>query len=193
MSNSDYQVRAGRIFKGIVSRVAHAFGLQCVQAHGMRGKLLESIVHAMPHGFRSWVKPVDGEGKGAGVLMIEVAPDLVISIPVGDPRCQPEYAEEDTIIFDYRGQHVRLRADGIHIKGTNIYLDAGDGVIRASGRGIELHGKEYIQDDIAGFGKRRTHVGGNEFWDDTYALGAVVDGVDHGFAPPAIPTDHPVY
>jgi len=193
MSTDEYQSRSGMVFKSIVVRVSHAHGLQHVQAHGMRGKVLQSVVHAHPHGFRSWVKPIDADGKGAGALSIEVAPDLIVTIPVGDPRCEPEYAPEDTVVFDYRGQHVRLREDGIHIRGNNILLDAGDGVVRAVGRGIELHGNEYVQEDVAGFGQRRTHVGGSEFWDDAYHTGTVVDGVDHGFNPDAIPSDHPVY
>lgn len=191
---SEYQTRSGQTFKGLVARVSHKDGLQHVQAYGMAGRLLEGIVHAYPHGFRSWVKPSDDNGKGAGVVCVELAPDLIVSIPVGDPRCKPEYAPEDTVVFDYRGQHLRLREDGIHLKGKNIFLDAGDdGVVRISGRGVELHGTEYLQDDVAGYGKRRTHIAANEFYDDIYAQGVITDGADHGFSPAAIRSDHPVY
>jgi hypothetical protein len=195
--SDQYQTRSGMIFKSVVSRVTHQHGLQYVQAHGMRGKILQAVANAYPHGFRSWVKPIDGDGSGAVGLSIEVSPDMFVTIPVGDPRCEPEYAEGDSVMFDYRGQHVRLREDGIHISGKNVLVEATgygtDGVVRIKGRGVELFGSEYMQDDVAGYGKRRTYIGGNEFFEDSYTTGAVVDGNDHGFSWPNIPFDHPVY
>ena len=97
----------------------------------------------------------------------------------------------EVALYDDQDQVVHIKRNGLHLKGQNILLET-DGVCRIDADGLELHARSYRQDDIAGYGQRRTWLGGTNWHDDTYTTGAAFDApTEHGLDQPDIPSNHP--
>jgi len=175
------------IGRAVVKLIDDAYGVQQLQLVGLEGEVLDRVERFQEYGFTSHPHP------GAEAVLAAVGGDRAHCLVIGveDRRYRLRgLAGGEAALYDDQGQVVHLTRNGIVIKGLNLLCQT-DGIIRLDGRGVEIHGRDYVQTDVAGLGERRTHQGGTDWHDDTYTTGATITADEHGLAPPSIPSDHP--
>jgi phage baseplate assembly protein V len=175
------------IGRAVVRAIADGGGLQVLQLSGLAGEVLDGVERFQEYGFTSHPHP----GAEAAVVFVGGNRSHGIVIAVDDRLYRlVGLAEGEVALYDDQGQVVHIKRNGVRVSGLNIHL-VSDGVIRIEGDGVEMHGRTYVQTDVAGRGERRTHAGGTAYTDDTYTTGADVTAAEHGLNQPALPSDHP--
>lgn len=175
------------IGRGVVKGVDDTVGIQRLQVTGLAGEVLDGRDRYQNYGMTSHPLP------GAQEVMASVGGNRsnTVIIVVDDARYRlTALAEGEVALYDDQGQVVHIKRNGLHLSGKNILLQT-DGVCRIDADKLELHGRTYMQDDVAGLGQRRTHLGGNNWDDDTYTTAPDLSGTEHGLNSPAIPSSHP--
>ena len=188
---------AGRIrmmlARGVVRLVNDAGGMQVLQLGLLAGETKDGVEYFQPYGFTFNPHP----GAETAVAFIGGNRDHPIALCVADRRYRIAgletgevaiYTDEDSEAHQHR---IILRRDGmIDIAGNDIRVNAA-GVLRLEGDGVEIHGRTYVQQDVAGKGSRETFAGGTVYNSDSYTTGATGSGTEHGLDQPHIPSDHP--
>lgn len=176
------------IGRAVLNLVNDAGGIQLVQLSALADETLGDVPHVFDYGFTANPHP----GADAVIASIGGNRNATIAIKIDDRRYRLKgLAEGEVALYDDLGQKVYLKRNGVRIDSPlNIYLNT-DGVLRLEGDGVEIHGRTYVQTDVAGFGDRRTHSGGVNYADDTYTTGNVTTGAEHGLDQPHLPSDHP--
>ena len=171
------------ISRAIITAVNDSDGLQVLQLTGLANETLDGVERVQEYGFTS--HPLAG---AIGVLACVAGNrDHGVVVAVDDRRYRlVGLAAGEVALHDDQGQMVIIRRNGITVEGQNIHLKS-DGVIRIDGGGVEIHGKTYYQQDVAGLGTRRTHTGGVDFVDDTYTTANMTSGTEHGLDQPEGP------
>lgn len=175
--------------RAVLRAVADGPRMQVVQLTALDGETLDGVERWQDYGFTSHPRP----GAEAVVLSLCGNRDHAVAIRVDDRRYRlTGLAEGEVALYDDLGQRVHLTRTGIEIDSPlNIYART-DGVLRLEGEGVEIHGRTYVQQDVAGKGWRETHVGGTAYRTDTWTTGAIaVPGTEFGLDQPHIPSDHP--
>ncbi|WP_299376040.1 phage baseplate assembly protein V [uncultured Kiloniella sp.] len=160
--------------------------LQELQVSALANEVLDRVERLQEYGYTSVPHP------GAEAVLLTVGGDRSHSlvIAVEDRRYRLKGLKGGEVaIYDDQGQKVHIKRGGIHALAKNILLES-EGIIRLEGKGVEIHGREYVQEDVKGLGKRRSHTGGTNWHDDTYTTGANITGTEHGLDMPDIPSDH---
>lgn len=174
------------IGRAVLRAVDDAGGLQRVQVEGFAGELLSDRDRWQAYGVTSHPHP------GADALILSPGGQRsAAAILVDDRRYRLKaLAAGEVALYDDLGQVVRLKRNGIAVDSPlNIRLTT-DGVLRLEGDGVEIHGRTYVQTDVAGKGARETH-GGGVWHTDSHTAGAVTTATEHGLDVPHIPSDHP--
>lgn len=178
---------AGMVSRAVLQSLNSETGLQLAKVSMLAGEQKADIEHFEPYGFTSKAHA----GSEAIVLFVGGDRSHGIVISVADRRYRLNGLEGgEAAIYDDQGQAVVIRRNGLELKGKNVLVET-DGVLRLDGDKVEIHGRTYVQTDVAGLGDRRTHEGGTVWQDDTYTTGATVNSTEHGIDPPALPTEHP--
>lgn len=175
------------ISRCIVQSINDDAGLQQLQVSALKDEVLDLRSRLQEYGFTSHPKP----GAEAVVVSIGGNRSNTVIIAVDDRRYRlTGLAEGEVALYDDQGQVVHIKRNGLELKGDNILLET-DGVCRIDADKLELHGRTYMQDDVAGLGKRRTHSGGAVWQDDTYTDVSTINATEHGLDAPDIPSSHP--
>lgn len=174
--------------RAVIEAVNDQPGVQLVNHTALNGEVKDGDERFQEYGFTS--KPFPG----AEDIFICVGGnrDHAIVIACEDKRYRLKgMADGEVALYDDQGQKVHLKRNGIAVESpVNILLKT-DGILRLDADGIEIHGRSYVQTDVAGKGQRETNTGGANFFTDSYTTGATTDGAEHGLDQPHIPSDHP--
>lgn len=168
------QVR--QAFRGVLSLVNAASGVQLAQAEGLAGEELADAELFQHYGFTSHPPA----GTMAVVLPIggRTTHGIVVATEHASYRLQA-LAGGEVAIYDDLGQQVRLSRTGITIKTSQkLRLEAAD---------IEMHATHSWSWDVAGFGERWTANGGSAWEHKTWQTGASVSTVTQAIHPPEGP------
>lgn len=182
--NRSIRLMVGR---GIVKGVDDTGGIQRLQVTGLKDEVLDGRDRYQNYGLTSHPLP------GAQEVMASVGGNRsnTVIIVVDDARYRlTALAPGEVALYDDQGQVVHIKRNGIELTGNNILLQT-DGVCRIDADKLELHGRTYKQDDVAGLGERLTHTGGTVWQKDTYTTVSTVTPTEHGLDAPDIPSSHP--
>lgn len=178
---------AGMISRAVVQSLNSEGGLQLASLSMLAGEQKADIEHFEPYGFTAKAHA----GAEAAVAFVGGDRSHGIVISVADRRFRFVGLEDgEAALYDDQGQVVHIKRNGLELHGNNVLISTA-GVLRLDGDKVEIHGRTYLQTDVAGLGERRTHEGGSVWQDDTYTTGATVNSTEHGIDPPALPTEHP--
>lgn len=176
------------ITKGIVKQVDDSGGLQRLQVTGLKDEVLDNRDRYQEYGFTSNPLP------GAQEITASIGGNRsnTVIIAVDDRRYRLKaMAPGEVALYDDQGQVIHIKRNGIEVTGNNILLQT-DGVCRIDADILELHARTSMQDDVAGLGKRRTHLGGLDWRDDNYTdTPDNLTSVPHSIDAPDIPSSHP--
>jgi len=178
---------AGMVSRAVLQSLNSEGGLQLATLSMLAGEQKADIEHFEPYGFTSKAHP------GAEAIVLFVGGDRShgIVISVADRRYRlTGLPDGEAALYDDQGQVVHVKRNGLELHGNNVLVSTA-GVLRLDGDRVEIHGRTYLQTDVAGLGERRTHEGVAVWHDDTYTTGATVNSTEHGIDPPALPTEHP--
>lgn len=175
------------IGRAVIKLVEDAYGVQQVQLVGLEGEVLDKVERFQEYGFTS-VPKADAEA-----VLLAVGGDRAHGLVVGveDRRYRLRgLAGGEVAIYDDQDQVVHIKRNGIVVEGLNVICRT-EGILRLQGRGVEIHGDEYVQTDVHGKGSRETWTAGTEYQTDSYIDGATGGSTEHGLDQPALASDHP--
>jgi hypothetical protein len=89
------------IRRGVIERVVDDSGkAQRVQVHGVAKQLLDQIEHMQPYGLTSHPEPIDGDGKGAECLLIDLGGTTYRVVAVAsDRRSRPRTCNPGDVVL----------------------------------------------------------------------------------------------
>ncbi len=176
------------IGRGVVRLINDSGGIQLLQITLLSGETRDNVERFQDYGFTSHPHP--GAEHLAGFIGGNRAHGIVIKVDDRRYRLKA-LARGEVALYDDQGQKVHLKRNGIRVDSPhNIYLNT-DGVLRLEGEGVEIHGRTYVQSDVAGKGERDTYQGGANWHKESYTEGANNTSNENGIDVPHIPSDHP--
>lgn len=177
------------VARAVVTLVNDAAKMQTLQLGLLADESKDGVEHFHPYGFTMHPHP----GAEAVVIFANGNRDHGLVVTVGDRRHRITGLNEgDVALYSSGGNRVIMRASGdIEIYSPGDMLHQVDGVYRLEADGVEIHGRTYVQTDVAGKGERETWTGGTDWHTDSYTTGANTTADEHGLDAPHIPSDHP--
>jgi phage baseplate assembly protein V len=157
--------------KGTLHLVDDAPAVQTVQATFLAGETRDAVERSQDYGFTS--HPLPGMQPIAVFIGGDRSNGIVLAVADRTYRLRG-LARGEVAIYDDLGQRVHLTREGIIIEtALDITVKAGP-KLRLEADHIEMHAREKISFDIAGYGWHVRYLGGTTWESQTWQLGATM-------------------